>query len=206
MTKSVPWRKRLSTGTEAVQEDVIRWYQRTKEGKAYVPNMIWGTLQTEAYATVILEQVVRFLGVPDDVPAGVAKRMERQRVLHEGEHHYDVILGEQALYTNIGGPTVMRSQIDRLLRDIDLPSLTLGIIPASARLAMFPAPAFGIYGEGDTVNVELISSELDITDESEVDLHHRMFDLLREGAAYGTEAVSLLRQAQSFWAKSPLTE
>ncbi|MFE0927296.1 DUF5753 domain-containing protein [Streptomyces mutabilis] len=206
MTKSVPWRKRLSTGTEAVQEDVIRWYQRTKEGKAYVPNMIWGTLQTEAYATVILEQVVRFLGVPDDVPAGVAKRMERQRVLHEGEHHYDVILGEQALYTNIGGPTVMRSQIDRLLRDIDLPSLTLGIIPASARLAMFPAPAFGIYGEGDAVNVELISSELDITDESEVDLHHRMFDLLREGAAYGTEAVSLLRQAQSFWAKSPLTE
>ncbi|MFE9181083.1 DUF5753 domain-containing protein [Streptomyces sp. NPDC007126] len=168
--------------------------------------MIWGTLQTEAYATVILKQVVRFLGVPDDVPAGVAKRMERQGVLRNGNHHYDVILGEQALYTNIGGPTVMRGQIDRLLRDIDLPSLALGIIPASARLAMFPAPAFGIYGEGDTVNVELVSSELDITDESEVALHHKMFDLLREGAAYGTEAVSLLRQAQSFWAKSPLTE
>ncbi|WP_416974991.1 hypothetical protein [Streptomyces sp. 4F14] len=40
--------------------------------------MILGTLQTEAYATVILRQVVEFLGVPDDVPAGVAKRMERQ--------------------------------------------------------------------------------------------------------------------------------
>ncbi|MFF0590982.1 DUF5753 domain-containing protein [Streptomyces sp. NPDC003781] len=206
MAESVPWQELLSTGTEAVQEDVIRWYQRTKEGKAYVPNMIWGTLQTEAYATAILQQVVHFLGVPDDVPAGVAKRMERQRVLHEGEHHYDVILGEQALYTNIGGPTVMRGQIDRLLRDIDLPSLTLGIIPATARLAIFPAPAFGIYGEGDTVNVELVSSELDITDESEVNLHHKMFALLREGAAYGDEAASLLRQAQSFWAKTPLTE
>lgn len=54
MTSSVPWQERLSTGTEAVQEDVIRRYQRTKEGRAYVPNMIWGTLQTEAYATVIL--------------------------------------------------------------------------------------------------------------------------------------------------------
>ncbi|MFG3250580.1 DUF5753 domain-containing protein [Streptomyces sp. NPDC048187] len=199
MTRSVPWQERLSTGTEAVQEDVIRWYQRTKEGRAYVPNMIWGTLQTEAYATVILRQVVGFLGVPDDVPAGVAKRMERQRVLHDGDHHYDIVLGEQALYTNIGGPEVMRGQIDRLLRDIDLPSLTLGIIPATAHLAVFPAPAFGIYGEGDTVNVELVSSELDITDAREVALHHKMFDLLRQGAAYGEATKDLLRKAKSFW-------
>ncbi|MGW7408360.1 Scr1 family TA system antitoxin-like transcriptional regulator [Streptomyces sp. NPDC054833] len=78
--------------------------------------MIWGTLQTEAYATVILHQVVDFLGVPDDVPAGVAKQMERQKVLYDGEHHYEVILGEQALYTNVGGPEVMRSQMERLDR------------------------------------------------------------------------------------------
>ncbi|CAM5316787.1 hypothetical protein SCYAM73S_04529 [Streptomyces cyaneofuscatus] len=114
MTSSVPWQERLSAGTEAVQDEVIRWYQETPEGQAYVPTMIWGTLQTEAYATVILGQVVDFLGVPDDVPAGVAKRMQRQQVLYDGEHHYDVILGEQALYTNIGGPEVMREQMDRI--------------------------------------------------------------------------------------------
>jgi hypothetical protein len=94
--------------------------------------MIWGTLQTEAYATEILRRVVEFLGIPDDVPAGVAKRMERQQVLYDGEHHYDVILGEQALYTNIGGPEVMREQLERLLRDIDLPSLSLGVLAATA--------------------------------------------------------------------------
>ncbi|WP_258564846.1 hypothetical protein [Streptomyces sp. WELS2] len=36
---------------------MIGWYQRTRHGKAYVPGMIWGTLQTEAYATVILRRV-----------------------------------------------------------------------------------------------------------------------------------------------------
>jgi cellobiose-specific phosphotransferase system component IIC len=77
MTSSEPWQQRLSTGTEGIQEEVVRWYQQTRRGKAYVPTMIWGTLQTEAYATVILGQVVEFLGIPDDVPAGVAKRMER---------------------------------------------------------------------------------------------------------------------------------
>ncbi|MFD9653488.1 Scr1 family TA system antitoxin-like transcriptional regulator [Streptomyces mirabilis] len=128
MTHSVPWQQRLSSGTEDIQDEVIRWYQQTRHGKGYVPTMIWGTLQTEAYATVILRRVVEFLEVPDDVPAGVVKRMERQQVLYDGEHHYDVILGEQALYTNIGGPEVMREQMERLLRDIDLSSLSLGVL------------------------------------------------------------------------------
>ncbi|MFE2834450.1 Scr1 family TA system antitoxin-like transcriptional regulator [Streptomyces mirabilis] len=97
--------------------------------------MMWGILQTEAYATVILRQVVDFLGVPDDVPAGVAKRMERQQVLYNGDHHFDVILGEQALYTNIGGPEVLREQMERLLQDIDLPSLSLGVHAATAEVS-----------------------------------------------------------------------
>lgn len=153
---------------------------------------------------MILKQVVDFLGVPDDVPAGVAKRMERQRVLYDGEHYYDVILGEQALYTNIGGPEVMRAQVERLLQDIGLPSLTLGILPATARLSMFPVPGFGIYGDADTVNVELVSSEVDITDASEVALHQKAFASLREKAAYGDAAGDLLRKAQSFWDRAPL--
>ena len=60
---------------------MIGWYQQTRHGKAFVPDMIWGTLQTEAYAALILRRVVDFMEVPDDVPAGVAKRMERQQVL-----------------------------------------------------------------------------------------------------------------------------
>ncbi|MFH8747145.1 DUF5753 domain-containing protein [Streptomyces rimosus] len=204
MTSSVPWKQRLSAGTEAVQDDVIRWYQDTREGKAYVPTMVWGTLQTEAYATVILRQVVDFLGVPDDVPAGVAKRMRRQEVLYDGEHHYDVILGEQALYTNVGGPEVMQAQIDRLLRDIDLPSLTLRILPTAAPVDMFPVHAFNIYGHSDRAHVELVSSAVDITEQSELDLYCAAFDLLRRGAVYGDPAKELLRKARSFWACAPL--
>lgn len=77
MTNLVPWQQRLSTGTEDIQDEVVRVYQQTRHSKAYVPTMIWGTLQTEAYATVILRQVVNFLGVPDDVPAGVEHHRPR---------------------------------------------------------------------------------------------------------------------------------
>ncbi|MET7503478.1 DUF5753 domain-containing protein [Streptomyces microflavus] len=197
MTSSVPWQERLSTGTEAVQDEVIRWYQETPEGQAYVPTMIWGTLQTEAYASVILGQVVDFLGVPDDVPAGVAKRMQRQQVLYDGEHHYDVVLGEQALYTNIGGPEVMREQMDRILRDIDLPSLTLGIIPATAPVDMLPVHAFNLHG--DEVHVELVSSGLNVTEPAELDLYRKAFSRLSDAALYGEAAEELLQKARSFW-------
>ncbi|MCM2391073.1 DUF5753 domain-containing protein [Streptomyces albipurpureus] len=197
MTSSVPWQERLSTGTEAVQDEVVRRYQETREGVAYVPTMIWGTLQTEAYATVILGQVVDFLGVPNDVPAGVAKRMQRQQVLYDGGHHYDVVLGEQALYTNIGGPKVMREQIDRILREIDLPSLTLGIVPTSARVNMHPVHAFNLHR--DEVHVELVSSGVTITEQAELALYEKAFDRLREAALYSGAAKELLGRALSFW-------
>ncbi|MGV9339161.1 Scr1 family TA system antitoxin-like transcriptional regulator [Streptomyces sp. NPDC003688] len=120
---------------------------------------------------VTLGRVVAFLGIPDDVPAGVAKRMRRQKVLYDGEHHYDVVLGEQALYTNVGGPEVMLGQIERLIGETGLPSLTLGILPATARVRdLFPVPGFNIYGAGDStrVHIELASSSVDITEPGEL--------------------------------------
>jgi hypothetical protein len=201
VTGSVPWQQRLSTGTEDIQDEVIGWYQQTRHGKEYVPEMICGTLQTEAYATVILRRVVDFLGVPDDVPAGVAKRMERQQVLYDGEHHYDVILGEQALYTNIGGPEVMRGQMERLLRDIDLPSLALGVLPATAEVSVFPLPGFNMYG-GSRAHYELVSTGVDITDPDQLALHNKAFSALSNAASYGNTAEKLIGKALAFWGRS----
>ncbi|MDX3532046.1 DUF5753 domain-containing protein [Streptomyces sp. ID05-39B] len=198
-----PWQQRLATGTEDIQDEVIRWYQQSRYGKAFVPTMIWGTLQTEAYATVILRKVVEFLGVPDDVPAGVAKRMERQQVLYDGEHRYDVVLGEQGLYTNIGGPSVMREQMERLLRDFDLPSLNLGILSSTAEVAGVPEPAFSIFetDEGRRADYELVSRGVDITDPSELALHDKAFEAISEAASYGDAAKELISKALDHWSR-----
>ncbi|MEU6356792.1 Scr1 family TA system antitoxin-like transcriptional regulator [Streptomyces sp. NPDC047072] len=198
MTNLVPWQQRLSSGTEDIQDEVIRWYQQTRHGKAYIPAMIWGTLQTEAYATVILRRVVDFLEVPNDVPAGVAKRMERQQVLYDGEHHYDVILGEQALYTNVGGPTVMREQMQRLLRDFDLPSLKLGILPRTAETDVVPMPGFNMHDNG-RAHYELVSTGVDITDPSELALHDKALAALSEATYFGDLAKDLINEALVFW-------
>lgn len=198
MSSLIPWQQRLSTGTEDIQSEVIDWYRRTRNGKAYVPTMIWGTFQTEEYATVILRRVVDFLGVPDDVAAGVAKRMERQQVLYDGEHHYEVILGEQALYTNVGGAMVMRGQMERLLRDIDLPSLTLGVLPITAEVSVVPMPGFNLHGD-DRAHYELVSTGVDITAPDELALHEKAFKALRDAARYEDAAKELISKALAFW-------
>ncbi|MGW7819071.1 DUF5753 domain-containing protein [Streptomyces puniciscabiei] len=198
MSSLIPWQQWLSTGTQDIQDEVIRWYQQTRHGKAYAPGMIWGTLQTEAYASVILRKVVDFLGVPDDVAAGVAKRMERQQVLYDGEHHYNVILGEQALYTNVGGPEVMRGQMERLVRDMELPSLTLGILPTAAEVSVVPVPGFSLY-DGGRAHYELVSAGVDITSPDELALHEKAFGALSSAAAYEDAAGELISKALTFW-------
>ncbi|HEY8985880.1 MAG TPA: DUF5753 domain-containing protein [Streptomyces sp.] len=198
MSQSTPWQQRLATGTEDIQGEVVELYQRSRSSKAFLPTMIWGTFQTEEYATVILRQVVEFLGVPDDVPAGVAKRMERQKVLYDGRHEYDVVLGEQALYTNVGGALVMRGQMERLLRDIELPSLRLGVLPATAEVGVVPMPGFNMYDDA-LASYELVSSGVDITDPAELGLHLKAFEAISRSAVYGDEAKVLISKALTHW-------
>ncbi|MFB6664352.1 MULTISPECIES: DUF5753 domain-containing protein [Streptomyces] len=126
--------------------------------------------------------------------------MQRQQVLYDGEHRYDVVLGEQALYTNIGGPEVMVEQIDRILRDIDLPSLTLGIIPATAPVNMLPAHGFNLYG--NEVHLEPVSSSVNVTEQSELDLYRDAFRRPSDAAIYGGDAKKILGKARSFWSEA----
>lgn len=200
MTRLIPWQQQLSTGTKDIQREIIDWYRRSTREKAYVPTMIWGTLQTEAYATVVLRKVVDFLGVPNDVSAGVAMRMERQEVLYDGEHQYEVILGEQALYTNVGGHEVMHEQMERLLRDIDLPSLSLSVLPTTAEVDVIPMPAFDMNDSGH-VSYELVSGSLDITAPDELALHNKAFNALNAAACQGGAAKELIGRALGFWGR-----
>jgi hypothetical protein len=57
-------------------------------------------------------QVVNYHEIPDDCEAAVARLLERQQHLYRGERIFNVLLGEQALYTNFGGPDVMKAQLD----------------------------------------------------------------------------------------------
>lgn len=197
----IEWRRQLRSGTKARQGQSLRLYEKTHVFRVFHPNVVWGTLQTAEYAAALLRQVVAYHEIPDDIESGVAARMERQQFLYRGARRYNVILGEQALLTNVGGPDVMRGQMDRLLAVLSLPRLSLGIIPAKAPTEIWPGNSFIMFDER-TVMVETYSAELTVTQPAEIALYAKAFALLQRSAVYGQSARDLVVQALNGWNSS----
>ncbi|MEU7041134.1 helix-turn-helix domain-containing protein [Streptomyces varsoviensis] len=108
--------------------------------RAYEPHYVPGLLQTEGYARAVLRA-----GMPHaadaDIDRGVAVRMERQSLLtRENAPLLWVVMDETVLRRRIGGPEVMREQLDRLIEATAMPNVRLQVIPFAAG----PHPA--MYG------------------------------------------------------------
>ncbi len=188
------WRRQLQTGAEKRQSKALPVYAKTKVFRIFHPTVVWGTLQTAEYAAATLQQVVSFYEVPDDTDAAVGKRLERQQYLYQGDRIFNVLLSEQALYTNIGGRDVMRGQLDRLLAVMRLPRLSLGFIPHDARMHLWPGNSFSMFDD-KLVLVETYSAEFSVTQPREVALYAKAFDLLKRSAVYGERAKALITRA-----------
>lgn len=192
------WRRTLRTGVKVRQQQSVGLYEKTHVFRIYQPSVVWGTLQTAEYAAASLRQVIDFYEIPDDVDGGVAARMERQQFLYKGDRRFNVILAEHVLRTNIGGPGVMRGQLDRLLAILSLPRLSLGIIPANAAYAIWPGNSFTMFDDR-AVMVETYSAELTVTQPGEVALYAKAFGMLQRSAVYGQSARDLIGRALTAW-------
>ncbi|PSK96588.1 helix-turn-helix protein [Murinocardiopsis flavida] len=192
------WRRILHSGTRRRQRTSIGLYEKARQIRVYEPSVIWGTLQTPEYAAAVLRTGVDFHQIPDDVEAGVAARMERQQTLYRGDRRFSALLGEQALYTRVGGTEVMAAQLDRLLVAMAVPRLSLGIIPLAgpAEHGVLPGEGFVMFDD-QVVMVETVSAELTITQPREIALYSKAFMLLQKSAVYGRDARTLIARARS---------
>jgi hypothetical protein len=88
----------------------------------------------------------------------------------------------------------MTGQLDRLLAVVGLPSVSLGIIPAAARMPLAPENAFLIFDDR-MVMIETYSAELTITQPREVAVYAKAFSWLSQAAVYNEQARALVRNA-----------
>ncbi|GHE08529.1 helix-turn-helix domain-containing protein [Streptomyces alanosinicus] len=185
------WRRQLATGAEKRQQAAIPVYSKTKVFRIWHPTLMWGTLQTAEYAAETFRQVRDYYQIPDDTEAATAKRLERQQYLYQGNRIFNVVLGEQALYSNFGGPEVMKGQLDRLLAVMRLARLSLGIVPRSAPLHIWPGNSFSMFDD-KLVLVETYSAEFSVTQPREIELYMKAFALLQQSAVYGPAVRDLI--------------
>ncbi|MEU5772455.1 DUF5753 domain-containing protein [Streptomyces venezuelae] len=185
------WDELHREGMGPTQQAFLDLVRETKETKHYCPDVIWGSLQTPEYVRAMLTLVADFLDTPRGIEAGVEARTARAELFGKDGRTYKALLGEQALRCNIGGSSVMRGQLNRVLESFALPGVSLGIIPSRARLHVFPGNSFGIY-DGQRVEVELFGEAPTLTDDAQVRIYEKAFGLLERSAVYGEEAKTLV--------------
>lgn len=190
----VHWQKLHRHGMRRAQEDVIPLYEQTRHFRVYCSNVVPGMLQTEAYAAALLSTIAAFQGTPDDSPTAAASRIERSRVLHEGDHRFALLLEETVLRYRIGDDAAMAGQLGYLLAVMALPNVSLGVIPFSAHRRVWPLEAFYLF-DSRQVSVELLTAAVNVTAPSEIATYARAFFGLSKLAVYGAAARSLISEA-----------
>ncbi|MCH6163631.1 helix-turn-helix domain-containing protein [Streptomyces marispadix] len=100
--------------------------------RAYEPHCVHGLLQTADYARALMR--AGFPGASEkELDRRVALRMERQELLRRKDApRLWVLLEEQVVRRLVGGPEVMRGQLDRLVECAAMPNVTVQLLPYSS--------------------------------------------------------------------------
>lgn len=190
----VQWRRLQRTGLRHLQESYLPLYEETRTHRVYSASVVPGLLQTPEYASALMTQITEHHNTPDDVTEAVESRMRRQRVLREGGR-FAFVLEESVLTYGLGGHDVMTGQLEQLSRDMSLPGVGIGIIPASADRPRWPLETFTIFDD-TTVRVELLAARVTITAPGEISQYAAAFRRLAAMAVHGRKARQVIDAAR----------
>ncbi|MGW6309898.1 DUF5753 domain-containing protein [Streptomyces niveus] len=191
----VEWRRMEQTGLTRAQQSVLPLWERTRRFRIYSSWLIPGPVQTAPYIEALLKSIRDRRSLVDDVEQAVRVRVDKQRILHEGDHRFAIVLEESVLRQRIGGPEVMADQLRHLLAAASLPSVSLGIIPMTAdRSNLWPVEGFFLFDEAE-VNVELVSAHLSVKHTHEINMYVQTFSDLSDLAIHGPAAKELIGAA-----------
>jgi transcriptional regulator with XRE-family HTH domain len=195
-TRYRTWRRQLADGHQARQQAGIAESQRTRLFRGFQESVIPGIFQTAEYARWMFTVSADFHQSPRDTDEAVRARIRRQELLYEPGREFRFLVWEAALRMRVCPPEVMAGQLDRLTGLMGLSTVSLGVIPFSAQLALPPSHGFWIYDDR-LVIVENLNAEMWLDDAADVALYARAWNKFRESAVYGRPAHALVASARS---------
>ncbi len=198
--KDEPRSVRLTAGAPKAFRKLVNAEREAVRERRLAPLVIPGLLQTKRYAQALFE-AGRALHDPEMRPdSAIATRMERQKPL-EGPHPMllHALIDEAAIRREIGGPEVLREQLEHLLALAERPNITLQVIPYTAGGYGTMAGSFTIvdYPEPDTtpgVYLEYPAGGAWVDDEADVQRFTTTFDQATAQALSPADTTHLIHQ------------
>jgi transcriptional regulator with XRE-family HTH domain len=167
--------------------------------RAYEPQVVPGLLQTEAYVRAIT--AASFPSEQEEESERrVALRLARQDLLKRpAPPEYWVVLEETVLRRAIGGPDVMRGQVEYLIECAARPNITIQVLPFAAgwhpaMYGMFNLFRFPDDAIPDVVYSEGLTSAYYLNKPEETTKYTEALDQMAAMAATPDQSVSILRE------------
>ncbi|MFG2176381.1 helix-turn-helix domain-containing protein [Streptomyces niveus] len=195
--QSTVFRPILGPGAKAIlglesSASVVHTYQ-----SEYVP----GLLQTPEYVRVLHQHAHG--GRPDeDIDRMVELRMTRQKALRrEPPLKYVVVISEAVLLRQVGGPSVMRAQLARIIKAASEPNIKVQVVPFKAGVHRSMNGAFTTFRFRDEtalkpiVHLEHLADHWVLRREPDVELYEDAFNDLQTLSPGPQESLSLIRKA-----------
>jgi hypothetical protein len=171
----------------------LRWFE---------PLLIPGLLQTEEYARAVLA-AAHPASPEDEVEGLVSARMDRQAILDQAEPPLLwVILDEGVLTRPVGGPVVMRDQIERLVKAARRPRIVLQVVPGGVGAHAGLAGQFAIAsfdGPPDVVYLDNALAGQVVERPGDVARVALLYDILKAEALSPRASIELARKAIEQW-------
>jgi hypothetical protein len=167
--------------------------------RAYQPQVVPGLLQTEAYVRAITAASFP-AEKQEDSERRVALRLARQDLLKRpAPPEYWAVLEETVLRRPIGGPGVMRGQIEYLIEAAARPNVTIQVLPFAAgwhpaMYGMFNIFRFPDNALPDVVYSEALTSATYLNKPEETAQYTEALDRMAAQAATPDQTITILRQ------------
>ncbi|MGE7389836.1 DUF5753 domain-containing protein [Streptomyces sp. NPDC004126] len=166
--------------------------------------LIPGLLQTADYvrSMCVVSETWR---EPDEIEPIVTVRIKRQaRLRGETPLRFHAVISEAALRQEIGGPAVMRGQLDHLIESAELSNVHIQVLPFRTGAHPGLSGAFSVisFAEPGAVDVgynESISSTVWVESKSGSEVYTRTFDRLARLSLAPRDSVNLIASISKGW-------
>jgi transcriptional regulator with XRE-family HTH domain len=196
------WWRSYSDALPAWFENYVGLENGAKSLFTYQNQLVPGLMQTEEYAEAVI-RAAQPQASADEVERQLGARATRQALLTAANPlQVWAVLDEAVLRRPVGGPAIMRGQLNRLLEIAAFRNVTLQALPfdAGAHASMgtsFELLQFPEQGDTAIVYIEDLTSSQYLEMSAELDRYTLVFDYLRASALSPDRSAELIARVAS---------
>ncbi|MGW1028653.1 helix-turn-helix domain-containing protein [Streptomyces sp. NPDC002577] len=198
------WWNQYSSVLADTYRDYIALETMAESIRTFQAQLVPGLLQIPEYIRAVTV-ASRQWETGDEIEKFVQVRLARQqRLTGDSPLHLWAVVSEAALLQHVGGPQVMKAQLQHLLGASERPNVTIQVLPFSrgAHASMFgPYVVLGFPEEGalDVVLADNPTGSTWLEREAEVARYRDLFDAARTSALSPVESRTLIhRRAKEY--------